>query len=46
MSDEAANEPAPTFTIDEVDADVVRPLRHKYLRPDQPEDAVEYASDT
>ncbi len=46
MSDEATNEPAPTFTIAEVDVEVVRPLRHKYLRPDQPEAAVEYVSDT
>jgi len=33
------------FTIDEVDVDVVLPLRHKYLRPDQPPEAVAYLSD-
>ncbi len=33
------------FTIEEVDVDVVLPLRHKHLRPDQPPDAVVYGSD-
>ena len=33
------------FTIEQVDVEVVRPLRHKHLRPDQPEDAVCYQSD-
>ena len=42
MSDEV---PAPPFTVAEVDVEVVRPLRHRHLRPDQPEDAVAYQSD-
>jgi N-acetylglutamate synthase-like GNAT family acetyltransferase len=36
---------APGFTIAEADADLVRPLRHRYLRPDQPLGAVAYKSD-
>ncbi len=42
--DEAAEAPA-AFSIDEVGVEVIRPLRHKYLRPDQPEDAVCYQTD-
>lgn len=33
------------ITVEEVPVDVVRPLRHRHLRPDQSEDAVEYKSD-
>ncbi len=40
-----ADEPTPAFTIQQVDVEDVRPLRHKHLRPDQPEDAVCYQSD-
>ena len=36
----------PGFTIEEVDVEVVRPMRHRHLRPDHPEDAVTYQSDT
>lgn len=43
----AETDPAtPAFTIEEVDVEVVRPLRHRHLRPDQPRDAVAYESDT
>ena len=35
----------PAFTVAEVAVEVVRPLRHRHLRPDQPEDSVEYVSD-
>ena len=35
----------PGFTVAEVDVEVVRPLRHRHLRPDQPESAVAYQSD-
>jgi len=42
MSDEASGA---AFTVAEVAVEVVRPLRHRYLRPDQPEDSVEYQSD-
>ena len=36
---------APAFSVVEVDVEAVRPMRHRHLRPDQPEDAVEYKSD-
>ena len=38
--------PDAAFSIEAVDVDVVRPLRRKLLRPDQPEDAVVYQSDS
>jgi GNAT superfamily N-acetyltransferase len=38
-------ETGPAFTIEVADADTVRPLRHKHLRPDQPMDKVKYMSD-
>jgi N-acetylglutamate synthase-like GNAT family acetyltransferase len=44
MTDEA--DPKPAFTIEEVGVDVVRPVRHRHLRPNQPADAVSYQSDT
>ncbi|MDF1701524.1 MAG: GNAT family N-acetyltransferase [Planctomycetota bacterium] len=36
---------SPAFTVAAVDVSVVRPLRHLYLRPDQPVAAVAYKSD-
>lgn len=37
--------PEPDYAVELVAVEVVRPMRHRYLRPGQPEDSVVYKSD-
>lgn len=40
-----ADESEPQYAVERVAVEIVRPLRHRHLRPDQPDDSVIYKSD-